>query len=195
MESKVWDASWQDSIRLNLLHIQPILTSVINHFLGKEIYFRAFADADSRLEGWVKAELIVLFNKLMADKVIESYDREAKILSASGRKQIDFRLSLGQTSYLCEVKTPVISQAAKTPRNLHFYFREDDRGLIKDFRKLDELPDYNKLAICFIYPNPGLDKWQREIKKLPLDLAHWTCITNPEDFPDYLFVSLWCSEG
>lgn len=30
-------------------------------------------------------------------------------------------------------------QAAGTPRNLHFYFRDDHVGLIKDFKKLDEL--------------------------------------------------------
>jgi hypothetical protein len=153
-----------------------------------------FAKVDSRLEGWLKAELIVLFDRLLQKKVIEEFKREAKIDTPAGRKQIDFIISLNGESYLCELKALCISQAAGTPRNLHFYLREDHVGLIKDFRKLEPLPYKNKWVIGFIYPNPKQNLWVKEISLLQDDLKHWKCITNPSNFPSFLFISFWRSE-
>lgn len=171
--------------------MEILLQNIHDWFLNRKEYFPVFADADSRFEGWFKAEFLVLLTKLLHDGVIEGFEREAKIMSLTGRRQIDFKLSIMGEQHLCELKALCISQAAGTPRNLHFYFREDNVGLIKDFRKLDTLPYKNKWVIGFIYPNPKHDRLKKETSSLPDDLKHWQCITDPINFPDFLFISAW----
>lgn len=174
--------------------MEAILKAIRDWFLGKEEHFTAFAEADTRLEGWLKAELIVLLNRLSTQRLVDEFEREANVTTSAGRRQIDFRLRLGGVTHLCELKALCVSQAAGTPRNLQFYFREDQVGLIKDFRKLDTVPGSNKWVLGFIYPGPGLRQWRETIASLPEGLRHWRCITSPEDFPDYLFISVWRSE-
>ncbi|RMD65173.1 hypothetical protein D6833_03325 [Candidatus Parcubacteria bacterium] len=162
-------------------------------FLNKQEHFTAFAQADSRIEGWFKAELLVLFNRLVASQVIERFEREVNIPSPRDgrRKQIDFRLYIQGQEHLCELKALCISQAAGTPRNLHFYFRDDHVGLIKDFKKLDELGHSNKWVIGFVYPTPGLNEWNKVLSSLPSTLRHWRPITNPSDFPNWVYIAIW----
>ena len=174
--------------------METILQPIRDWFLDKNEYFIAFAEADTRLEGWLKAELIVLLSRLPKRGLVERFEREANITTSTGRKQVDFRLWLSGKVHLCELKALCISQAAGTPRNLHFYFREDHVGLIKDFRKLDTLQEKNKWVMSFIYPNPKAPKWDQAVASLPDDLKHWRCITNTQDFPNYLFIALWKSE-
>ncbi len=114
-------------------------------FLAKREYFVAFAEADSRIEGWFKAELIMLLNLLKQEGKIDRFEREYSLPGKAGqRNQIDFRLHHQGQAHLCELKALCISQAGGTPRNLHFYFREDHVGIIKDMKKLDELPGHEK---------------------------------------------------
>ncbi len=110
-----------------------------------------FAQVDSRIEGWFKAELLVLFNRLVAEQLIEKFEREVNIISPKDRrrKQVDFRLNIHGQEHLFELKALCISQAAGTSRNLRFYFRDNHVGLIKDFRKLDEITNKNKWIISF----------------------------------------------
>lgn len=171
--------------------MEVILQPIQDWFLAKEEHFVMFAKADTRLEGWLKAELIVLLNRLKRQGLVERFEREANVATSTGRKQIDFRLCLGGEIHLCELKALCISQTAGTPRNLHFYFREDQVGLIRDFRKLDALPDKNRWVLGFVYPSPKLWEWTQTIASLPDGLRQWRCITNPQDFPDYLFISVW----
>lgn len=165
--------------------MEVIIQNIRDCFLAKKEHLRVFAETDTRLEGWFKAELIVLLNSLLREKVIQEFKREPKIETPTGRKQVDLNHFLNGESHLRELKALCISQAAGTPRNLHFYFREDKVGLIKDFRKLDSLPYKNKWVIGFIYPNPKYDHWVKEISLLPDDLKHWKCITDPSNFPNF----------
>ena len=171
--------------------MEALIQNIRDWFLAKRKHFEVFAKADTLVEGWFKAELIVLFNRLLQEKVIEEFKREPKIDTPAGRKQIDFIVSLNGELHLCELKALCISQAAGTPRNLHFYFREDN--VIKDLRKLESLSYKNKWVIGFIYPNPKPEDWLKEISLLPDDLKHWKCITDPSDFPNFLFISIWRS--
>ena len=127
--------------------MELVLKKISNWFLAKKEHFEEFAKADTRLEGWFKAELIVLFNILLQENVIEQFNRESSFMTPKGRKQIDFTILLNEGMHLCEIKAICISQAAGTPRNLRFYFREDNVGIIKDFRKLDILSYKNKWVI------------------------------------------------
>jgi hypothetical protein len=162
-------------------------------FLGKEEHFVAFAQADSRIEGWFKAELFVLLNRLLAQGLIESFEREANIPSPRDgrRKQVDFRFHIQEQEHLCELKSLCISRAAGTPRNLHFYFRDDHVGLIKVFKKLDELNNPNKWVLSFIYPNPNPNEWLAAISSLPRTLEHWNPVTESSNFPKWVYIALW----
>ena len=45
--------------------MEVLLPHISKWFLDKQEHFTAFAQADSRIEGWFKAELLVLFNRLV----------------------------------------------------------------------------------------------------------------------------------
>jgi len=83
-----------------------LLPHISRWFLDKQEHFTAFAQADSRIEGWFKAELLVLFERLVAENVIESFEREANIRSPKDarRNQVDFRLCIQGQTHLCELK-------------------------------------------------------------------------------------------
>lgn len=171
--------------------MEELLQTIRGWFLDKKEHFTVFSEADTRLEGWFKAELIVLFNRLLKRRVIEQFKREPKFKTSVGRKHVDFIILLNDVLHLCEIKALCISQAAGTPRNINFYFKEDNVGLIKDFRKLDILPIKNKWVLGFIYPNPKHAQFAEAISLLPDNLKHWKCVTDPSDFPDFLFISVW----
>jgi len=173
--------------------MEEIIPQIASWFLNKQEHFVAFAQADSRIEGWFKAELIVLFNHLVEEKVIEQFEREANIASPidGKRNQVDFKVSIHGQEHLCELKALCISQAAGTPRNLHFYFRDDHLGLIKDFKKLDEITHHNKWVLAFIYPAPAMNDWNKAITSLPKRLNHWKPITSAKDYPSWAYIALW----
>ena len=171
--------------------MEAVLKSIKDWFLGKRDYFNAFAKADSRLEGWLKVELILLLPNLVKTGLLENFERECRVTTPAGRKQVDFSLTARGELHYCELKAMCISQAAGTPRDLKFYFRDDQVGLIKDFKKLDIIPSDNKWVLGLVYPNPGLSQWADAVESLPDSLKHWQCRTRPDSFPEYLFVSVW----
>ncbi len=173
--------------------MEILIPHISGWFRDKQEHFTAFAQADTRVEGWFKAELLVLFNRLVADRVIESFEREANIPSPTDgkRKQVDFRLHIQGQEHLCELKALCISQAAGTPRNLHFYFRDDHVGLIKDFKKLDEIAHPNKWVIAFVYPAPDSNEWTSSVAALPSAFKHWRPVTRLTDFPKWFYIALW----
>lgn len=181
------------SLQESVSRMEVLLPHISKWFLEKQEHFTAFAQADSRIEGWFKAELFVLFNRLVTSQVIEKFEREANITSPRDgkRKRVDFRLYVQGQEHLCELKALCISQAAGTPRDLHFYFRDSHIGLIKDFRKLDEIGYPNKGVVAFVYPAPEPKEWNNAIASLPNTLRHWRPITVVSDFPGWMYIALW----
>ena len=177
--------------------MEVLLRDLETWFAAKREHLTAFARYDSRLEGWFKAELLVLFSRLVTSGTLEHFEREANILSSEkGRRtQVDFRLRLDGQTHLCELKALCISQAGGTPRNLHFYFRDDHVGLLKDFRKLDSLEDSNKWVLAFVYPPLEPRAWSQQVSSLPPDLRHWRPITSADHANEALFISLWRAEA
>lgn len=173
--------------------MDALVKDIRDWFNTKREYLAAFACTDSRVEGWFKGELLVLFDRLRLEGRLAEFKREANIpvLGTGRRTQVDFRLSIENAVHLCELKALCISRAASTPRNLKFYFRDDHVGLLKDFRKLDSLQEANKWLIAFVYPRPREDDWIAAVDSLPTDLRHWEPITSPNGSADDLFVSLW----
>ena len=74
--------------------MEEILERIKNWFVAKRDHLEAFAQADSRVEGWFKAELILLLPKLVKTGHLESFQRECKVSSSAGRKQVDFSLTV-----------------------------------------------------------------------------------------------------
>jgi len=173
--------------------MHSLLTEIQQWFDNKRNYFNIFAAVDSRIEGWFKAEMLVLLTELKERRIITDFKREARAICVKSRKrkQIDFRIQMDQTDHYCELKACCISQAAGTPRDLTFYFRDDHVGLIKDFRKLDNLSFTNKWVLAFIYPSPSAASWSAVAKGIPTDLSHWLPITSPPKAKEPFFVSLW----
>ena len=173
--------------------MKSINLEVDRWFSTKREHLEIFADTDSRVESWFKAELLVLLTRLIGAGMVSSFKREVKIMSPTSgkRKQVDFLIDINGTEYYCELKALCISQADGTPRNLDFYFRDDHVGLIKDFRKLDNLNISNKWVLAFIYPSPSAASWSAVVKGIPTDLSHWTPITSPPKTKEPFFISLW----
>lgn len=174
--------------------MEVLVPLISDWFEAKHEHLATFARTDCRLEGWFKGELLVLFTRLVRDGVLAGFEREANVASPGGRLQIDFRLRLAdQQVHLCEIKALCISQAAGTPRNLNFYFRDDKLGVFKDFRKLGSVEATNKWLLAFVYPAPDAVSWERAVGLRPDDLNHWNPITKPTSSTN-LFVSLWRAE-
>jgi len=173
--------------------MEVLFPYITKWFVDKQEHFTAFAQADSRVEGWFKAEMLVLFNRLVASRLIEKVEREANVSSPKDgkRKQVDFRIYIQGQVHLCELKALCISQAEGTHRNLRFYSRDNQVGLIKDFKKLDEISDLNKWVIAFVYPAPDSNEWSNTIASLPSLLRHWRTVTIPRDFPSWIYIALW----
>jgi len=176
--------------------MENLLGDIWEWFRHKRKHFRAFAERDSRIEGWFKAEMIVLLNRLIRQGKVEEFEREYNTAKGEReRRLIDFRLHIHGQAHLCELKAMCISQEAGTPRNLRFYFRDDHVGIIRDFKKLDRLENRGKKwVLAFIYPSPEVDEWYDAIASLPNELRHWRCLTQPQDYPAFAFPALWRQE-
>jgi hypothetical protein len=175
--------------------LKTIIQYINKWFLDKRIHFESFALNDTRVESWFKAELLVLFEKLKSQSLIDNYEREANLRIGHNRKQIDFKIKINGIEHLCELKAMCISQAMGTPRNLKFYFKEDAVGLIKDFKKLDQFQNKNTWVLAFVYPKPSESDWREAINSLSNNVRHWHCVTSIRDYPEYLFIALWQKTG
>jgi len=173
--------------------MENIIQYIQEWFVTKQEYLESFARNDTRVESWFKAELLVFFERLKSQRLIDGFERERNLRTSKGRKQIDFMVRIKEVEHLCELKAMSISKAMGTPRNLAFYFRDDSVGIIKDFKKLDQLLDYNKWVLSFIYPKPSESDWKNVTTSLSENVQHWHCVTRIEDYPEYLFIALWSS--
>jgi hypothetical protein len=178
-----------------------IIAHINDWFQSKKTHFTIFAEHDSRLEGWFKAELLVLLEDLKKQGIVTGFKREVKTyLQSKARRQVDFSLTFEEIStndvadvrQWCELKALCISRK-NTNRGISFYFRDDKLGLPGDFRKLNELPQRHKWVIAFIYPPPSQEEWDAVKKIIPEDLKEWRCLTNPVE-NEAVFVSVWKCE-
>lgn len=151
----------------------------------KEHHLNVFARNDTRLESWFKGELLVLFDKLKREGIIDDFKVEYPD-EKSRRAKIDFLITIEGKKHYLELKAPCISQS-KTERNLQFYFRNNNVGIKKDFGKLDLINNKNKWVIAFIYPKPDEESWNEVTGKI----ADWKCLTNLKDYPSHIFIALF----
>lgn len=158
---------------------------------ANQVRIRTFSQYDVRVEGWFKGELLYLLHRLKRQHIINDFQREVPVNPANRRRRVDFQVKLGRRTHLCELKAMCISQEQQTPRNLNFYFRDDQVGIIKDFRKLDAMNRRNMWVLAFVYPKPSVEVWQAAIGRIPDEFIHWHCVSALEDYPPCFFISLW----
>jgi hypothetical protein len=86
--------------------MRSLLPHIREWFLSKQEHFIAFAEADSRLEGWFKAELLVLLSRLEQQGRLDDFEREFNVISPQDgrRKQVDFRLRLRGETHLFSLR-------------------------------------------------------------------------------------------
>ncbi len=170
--------------------MESLIRVIRDWFLPRKEYLDAFIKNDTRVESWFKAELLVLLTRLVNEGVIDSFEREPSLYDETGRRsQIDFSVTMSGVEHYLELKALCISQSKGTPRNLSFYFRDDNVGLVKDFKKLGTISAKNKWILAFIYPKPSSDNWRLMMGKL----NDWRCLTKLEEYPDCLFLALFQS--
>jgi len=169
--------------------MERIIPEIKRWFAEKREHFEVFARNDTRLESWFKGELLVLLERLKSEGVIDNFEREPNVQTNLGRKQIDFSVRINGEEHLCELKAACISRAKGTPRDIKFYFRKDDVGLMKDFLKLDRIAGERKWVLAFFYPKPSVADWSYIASSLQEDNRR--CVTKLEDYPKYFFVALW----
>lgn len=164
--------------------MEILLPNLQSWFEQKREYFAVFTQHDSRVEGWFKGELLLFL------KQQEGVNYQCEIHAPHSKKRVDFQIIFENQVHWVELKALTIGQA-KGQRDLAFYFRDNDKGLIKDFRKLDRLVNLpHKWVLAFVYPTPAIQKWQNQIKNLPADLHHWQSVTAPQQ-SSHFFISLW----
>jgi len=76
--------------------MEVLIPHISRWFLDKQEHFAVSAQVDTRIGGWFKAELLVLFDRLKASQVLENFEQEAKVISRRDgkEKRVDFRLQV-----------------------------------------------------------------------------------------------------
>ena len=175
--------------------MREILNEICEYFKYKEKNFVVFTENDVRIEGWFKGELLMLFKEMKDNNRIKNFDREVSRFSDGKRFQVDFSITTNDdVERFIEIKSLSIGQKKKTPRNLSFYFRDDNLGVINDLKKFKQLKNcQEKYIMLFVYPNPKIDKWQKMIKKLKefeeLKELKLDIITDINDFNDNYYIA------
>lgn len=163
-----------------------IINFIKQHFDSKFEYIQIFTENDVRVEGWFKGELLYLFTQMKTQGLITDFEREKNIHVGNKRFQVDFSVTIGENENLIELKTLSIGQRKGTPRNLAFYFKDDNLGLKKDVKKFNILSTYNsKWLLAFVYPKPDIATWHDLVSANSFVVS-----TNITTFNDDYFIAL-----
>ena len=143
------------------------------YFDSKNDNLKIFSEQDVRVEGWFKGELLVFLSKRGI-----RFEREKNLINQDGkRNNIDFKIRDG----VIELKSLCVSKSKRTPRDLKFYFREDNVGIYKDFKKLEKIKEnYNKYVLAFVYPKEKATKLDILLKDIEQKYPNWKIVFNKE---------------
>ena len=83
--------------------MMEIYKAMIEYFDNKVDYIRLFDKNDVRVEGWFKGELLVFFDRLKKQGIIQDYFREKRIRVGKRRRQIDFEIKSKDIANLIEM--------------------------------------------------------------------------------------------
>ena len=122
----------------------------------------AFTRAQRQVEGWFKGELIYLFDALLGENRISTWEPEAR-LGDSSRKRCDFVVGVDGTPVFLELKALYHGEQRAARFGLDIYLYKDDVGIWGDVVKLAGLSQGVGYNLLFIYPRPDPTVWTRQI--------------------------------
>ena len=148
-----------------------------------------------QVEGWLKGELVCLFDSEKLAKRLDEFGVEVKC--NSGRKKVDLFLKLHSTAIWIELKHWQIGYQGEDRWKASDYFGSGPKGIgiYDDVEKLSKIPDGDKYILILATKNPEYDEpgnWEKGLDKFNHKFAplHINSYLNPSDFPPPYFVSL-----
>ena len=141
---------------------------------------KLFSIHHTRCEGWVKGELIWLFEELKKKHIVDCFEVEAE-------NKIDFFLWKEQKKILIELKAMSIDKK----RSLSFYYSKNQIG--KDFRKLHNKQRGEKNVLVVAYPCT-FEQWKTQVGRVKTKYP-WTCcdkcVESPLDSERMYTIAMW----
>ena len=117
------------------------------------------SQAETQVESWWKQELIGLLNQLKNNGLVLSWEREYP--TGEGRRKVDFKIDLANTSTVLEVKTALCGLQKGTMWKLPAYVMAANSGhILSDILKLATIQAPNRLLVVFAYTAPPRSDWE-----------------------------------
>lgn len=150
---------------------------------------RCFAKHGVQVEGWLKGELLLIFDALVQRQIIQTFDREVPC----SRARIDMGVQMEQMHWI-ELKHWLVGKQKGTVYAPSSYFRDASSvGIIGDVRKLLSCPAGDpRWLLILASENPGVEAWRRGIEGFN-DKFNPICVTphtDPAEFPSSYFLGL-----
>lgn len=145
-----------------MLKIDLVIDKLINEIYTKsKDYLSLIIDENARVENYFSVIILGKLNELKKDNLISNYKFQ-HLINENNRKHIDLFITIGDKSYLIEIKHLAIDNELKLKnrRNLNFYTSFSDSskkvGIIGDLDKLEKLENNisNKKILLAIITNP-----------------------------------------
>ena len=173
------------------MSVSDLFRAIDDYFLdaAKLAKVEAFTRAQRQVEGWFKGELISLFEALLAENRISTWETEVKVGGGS-RKRCDFVVGVDGTPVFLELKALYHGEQRAARFGLDIYLYKDDVGIWGDVVKLSGLSEGVGYNLLFIYPRPDPTVWARQIdtykrRIAPISLREASRV---DEYPPQLYI-------
>ncbi len=124
-----------------------LIPHIQKHFADCADRYSTFSRMGIQLEGWVKGELLFLFDSLMQEGKVDRIYREVSFENSSRRK-VDLVVRTRDDEHWVELKYWLVGEQKNTRYRPSFYFKDASHvGIIGDVRKLLEVQSSGKLFL------------------------------------------------
>jgi hypothetical protein len=156
--------------------------------------FECFDKYAIQVEGWLKGEIVHVFDSEVNAKKLDYFAPEADY-PFPGRKKVDCKLILNGTPVWIELKHFQVGWQDEERWKASDYFVDKKYGIYNDVDKLSKIDNGGKYILILATKNPRCDElgnWEKGINKFnekfaPLRIRSHTM---PSDFPDSYFLGL-----
>ncbi len=171
-------------------YILDIITRFRNILDKHERHLECFDKYAIQVEGWLKGEMVQLFDSEKMAKKLGDFKPEAKC--NLGRKRVDLLLKLNETPIWIELKHWQIGCQRNELWQAHNYFGDKSIGIYSDVEKLSTIADGDKYILVLATKNPGHEDWSKGVDKFNKKfkpLRDRSC-TETTDFPQSYYVGV-----
>lgn len=156
------------------------------------MHLKCFDEYAIQVEGWLKGELVHLFDSEKRAGRLADFQTERGTESL-GKKRIDCCLTLRDTSIIwIELKHWQIGLQKKQQWKASNYFSSKSIGIYYDAKKLSDVNIGYKCIMILATKNPEHEDWQTGLDTFNRNFEHlrlYSC-TEPVNFPESYFVGL-----